>query len=54
MRVSTVGHGPEEVPVFDDAAVLTTLSEAQLQRLRGLGSREEVVVGEVLMSHDRC
>ena len=49
--MSTTG-GPERdvAPADPDPAVLATLSETHLLRLRGLGSRVEVAVGDVLMS----
>ena len=45
-----VAQGREEAPRYEDAAVLAPLTQAQLDRIRRLGHREEVRAGDVLIS----
>ena len=50
MPETTGGRAVDAAPAHSAPDVLATLSPAHLLHLRGLGSREEVAVGDVLMS----
>jgi thioredoxin reductase (NADPH) len=50
MPDGTASHGREEAPRYADAAVLAPLTEAQMERVRRLGNREEVRAGDGLIT----